>query len=208
MVQIDIACTVWPSYGKHCHRGSNPSSQHAKCRGNDAQKRSAFRLARAKHSKMICNHFSKQWQISWEACKLANPNPTAALTNPLNKKRLRIHKGLAKAESSLATQIRTEKFDMVDFLLRRRVPTVTSPACPCRWHRQTAKHIIMFCPLYDFGSWGSARAPANYTRLINTAHDLKNITSRLIKTALFAQFSVAAEQLYVKRRVPQGHGSS
>lgn len=153
MVQIDIACTVWPSYGKHCHRGSNPSSQHAKCRGNDAQKRSAFRLARAKHSKMICNHFSKQWQISWEACKLANPNPTAALTNPLNKKRLRIHKGLAKAESSLATQICTEKVGLANVLHRGRVPIVTSPACPCGWHRQTAKHVIMFA-LYRQSGFG------------------------------------------------------
>ena len=135
---------------------------------------------------MQTSHFNLwQWRISWEAYKSTKPNPTAALATPLNKKRLRIHEGLAKAESSLATQIRTEKIGLADFLHRRRVPTVASPACPCGWHRQTAKHIIMFCPMYNFGSRGSIGAPANYTKLINTAHDLKNITSRLIKAGLF-----------------------
>ena len=52
----------------------------------------------------------------------------------------------------------------------------------------------MFCHLYDAGGRGSAGAPANHTKLINTAHDVKNITSRLIKTGFFAPFSVAAEK--------------
>ena len=125
------------------------------------QTRSAFRLARIKHARIISNHFSKQWQSSWEAYKSTKSSPTAALTTPLSKKRLCMHEGLAKAESSLATQIRTEKIGLADFLHRRRVPTVTSPACQCGWHRQTAKHIIMFCPLYDFGSRGSIGATAN-----------------------------------------------
>ena len=34
----------------------------------------------------------------------------------------------AKPESALATQIRTEKIGLVDFLDRQRVPTSTSPA--------------------------------------------------------------------------------
>ena len=160
------------------------------------QSRSAFQLAKVKYSKTIFSLFLKQWQSSWEAYRSTKTNPTAALITPLNKRRLRIHEGLAKAESSLTTQIRTEKIGLADFLHRQRVPTAISPVCPCGWHRQTAKHIIMFCPLYDFGSRGPIGAPANYTQLVNTARDLKNITSRLIKTGIFAQFSVAAEQLY------------
>ena len=160
------------------------------------QSRSAFQLARAKRSKTISSHVLEQWQSSWEAYRLTKTTPIAALTTPLSKKRLRIHEGLAKAESSLATQIRTEKIGLADFTHRRRVPVATSPACPCGWHRQTAKHIIMFCPLYDFGSRGPIGAPANYTQLVNTARDLKNITSRLIKTGIFARFSVGQEQLY------------
>ena len=72
---------------------------------------------------------------------------------------------------------------------------MTSPACACGWHRQMAKHIIFLCPLYDFGGRGSVGALANYTKLINSAHDLKNITSRLNNWA-FRSVLVAAEQLY------------
>lgn len=42
---------------------------------------------------------------------------------------------LAKAESALAAQIRTEKIGLANFLHRHHEPTVTSPACPCGWHR-------------------------------------------------------------------------
>ena len=157
---------------------------------------SAFQPARAKRSKTLSSHFLKHWQSSWEAYRLTKTNPTASLTTALSKKRLCIHEGLAKAEGSLATHIRTEKIGLTDFLHRRRVPAITSPACPCGWHRQTAKRIIMFCPLYNFGTRGSIGAPATYTQLVNTARDVKNITSRLIKTGIFAQFSVAAEELY------------
>ena len=30
-----------------------------------------------------------------------------------------------------------------------RTPAVTSPACPCGWHRQTPEHVIMFSRLID-----------------------------------------------------------
>lgn len=59
-----------------------------------------------------------------------------------------------------------------------------------------AKHIIMFYLLYNFGIWGPIETPANYMQLVNKAWDLKNITSWLIKTRIFAQFLVVAEQLY------------
>ena len=38
--------------------------------------------------------------------------------------------------------------------------------------------------------------------------DLKNVTSRLIETGLFAQFSVAAEQMYSQYLATQGPRSS
>ena len=56
---------------------------------------------------------------------------TAAQLAPLSHKKLRIHAQLAKAESSLATQICTEKIGLADFLHRQRVPRVTPPECPC-----------------------------------------------------------------------------
>lgn len=58
---------------------------------------------------------------------------TVAQQANISKKRLKIHETLAKAESSLATQICIEKIGLTDFLHRQRVPDVTTPACPCGW---------------------------------------------------------------------------
>ena len=132
-------------------------------------------------------HFAKQWQSRWESYKSQKLNPSVSITTDLNSKRLHIHEGLAKAESSLATQIRTGKIGLADFLYRRRVPSVTSPACPCGWYRQTAKHVIMFCPpLYQ----GRGRVPS---QLSQTCWHSSN---PLRVSCLLAQYSVAAEQLY------------
>ena len=91
----------------------------------------------------------KIWKSTWATYQNRIPLPTEAQQASLDKKRLKIHSNLAKAESSLATQIRTEKIGLANFLFNRRVPNVNSPACICGWPRQTAKHAIMHCQLID-----------------------------------------------------------
>jgi hypothetical protein len=56
-----------------------------------------------------------------------------------------IHEGLTRAESSLATQLRTEKTGLKAFLYDYKVPGVTA-TCTCRHPRQTVKHVMLFCP--------------------------------------------------------------
>ena len=160
------------------------------------QQQSNKRLAKKAFSKKAQSIFTQQWRSMWEAYRATKSDPSASLTAGLSRKRLQIHEGLARAQSSLATQIRTEKIGFADFLHKQRVPTVTSPACPCGWHRQTAKHVIMFCPLQDLGGKGPPGSLANFNSLVNSAQGLKIVTSRLIKSGLLAQYSVAAEQLY------------
>ena len=52
---------------------------------------------------------------------------------------------LTAAEAAIYIQIRTEKIGLNGFLHDRNVPNI-SAECDCGWVRQTAKHIIMFCP--------------------------------------------------------------
>lgn len=153
-------------------------------------------MEKSTYSKTICAYFTKPWQNSWEFYKSRKLNPSISITTDLNSNGLRIHEGLAKAKSSLATQVRTEKIGLADFLYRRRVPTVTPPACSCGWYRQMARHIFMFCPLYDVRGREAIGPPANYHKLVSTAQTLNSVTSRLVKTGLLAQCSVAPEQLY------------
>ena len=93
------------------------------------------------------------------------------------RKRLKLHEDLAKAESALAVQIRSEKMGFAKFLHTRRVPGVTSPACDCGWHSQTANHIIRWCPLRNDRNRLLANAETeDYRVLITTPKGLKLTT--------------------------------
>jgi hypothetical protein len=59
---------------------------------------------------------------------------------------LKLHEGLRKAESSLAIQLRTGINGLDAFLFQARVPSVSSSLCSCGKGRQTAKHVLIFCP--------------------------------------------------------------
>ena len=103
----------------------------------------------------------------------------------LSKKRLKIYTLLEKAESAVTTQIRTGNISLADFLYQRRVPAVTSPACPCGWHRQTPEHVIMFCRLIDNREqMFRAAGTNNYQQLSETVKTLKILTAWLMKTGL------------------------
>lgn len=102
-------------------------------------------------------------------------------------------RGVVKTESTLATQVRTEKIGLAAFFHRQRIPMVASPAYPCGWQRQIAKHVSVCCPLYDMGDSGSAGAPTNFEKFNSTAQSFKNFASRFIKTGFLVQFSVAAK---------------
>ena len=100
-----------------------------------------------KHLQQIKVRHANAWTDSWKTYQNRVIEPSMAQTASLDKKSAEIHSLLKKAESVLATQIRTGKICLADFLRKRRVPGLTSPACPCDWHRQTLEHVIMFCRL-------------------------------------------------------------
>ena len=80
------------------------------------------RTAQRAHHTRLMEHHMKIWKSTWATYQNRIPLPTEAQQASLDKKRLKIHSNLAKAESSLATQIRTEKIRLANFLFNRRVP--------------------------------------------------------------------------------------
>jgi ribonuclease HI len=56
--------------------------------------------------------------------------------------------GLSKRESSVLVQLRMGKIELNDFLFTRKVPEVTSPACPCEERRQTVTHTYSSVACY------------------------------------------------------------
>jgi hypothetical protein len=99
----------------------------------------------------------------------------------LHKKDLRIRTGLTKAESALVTQIRTEKIGFADFLTARKVPGY-SPECTYGFHRQTAKHVILFCPdRIDRKTIAQAAGITHYHKWMTTPQIIRKIARWLIR---------------------------
>lgn len=144
-------------------------------------------------------HHVDVWTTSWKVYQSHTLKPSVAHAAPLGNKRLSTHALPKNTESALATQIRTGKkwTYIADFLHRRRVPGFTSPTCPCRWHRQTLKHVIMFCRLISGRDLMFREAGMNnYQLLIESPKPMKALTSWLMKSGSLGQISLAVQLLY------------
>jgi hypothetical protein len=115
-----------------------------------------------------------------------------------NRRILKIHKDLKKAESAVLTQIRTGRIDLAAFLNKVRVPDYPSPACRCGQAQETAAHIIAHCQLYAEAR-RNLRGPDMRTdvrSLVSTSEGARRLTKWIISLRILPQFNLAAELLY------------
>ena len=135
----------------------------------------------------------------WQAYKSSQPLHawSPATQGPLDGDRLDFHTGLRKAESSVATQIRSGKIGFNAFLHRARVPGVLNSRCHCGWARQDAKHIILFCPEYASQRRQLIQeTQTNDFRILMTEAKGIRATARwMIRTGCLDQFRLAKTQL-------------
>src|SRR5271155_1577615 len=103
------------------------------------------------------------------------------------KPALIISRGASKVTSSLITQIRAEKIGLNAFLHNRQVPGYTAP-CNCGWPRQTAKHILWFCPEHYDPSFTVRQARAGVAKISSTSQSV-SFCSQVWPTILTSQFS-------------------
>ena len=89
------------------------------------------------------NQWAKEWKddTKGSALRRAYPTPSHSIK--------RIHKQVKRAKSSLITQIRTEKIGPKAFLYNRWVPGVEEESCECGADKQTARHILHECRLFN-----------------------------------------------------------
>ena len=116
---------------------------------------------------------------------------------PYKAATLRLRADLPKPYSSLLTQIRTGKIGLAAFLHQRRVPGVDSPACPCGWRWETAKHIILNCPRFTQQRWQlRQQVPStDFQQLTSNPRAAAVVTKWFLSLDLLSQFSWASEQL-------------
>ena len=166
-----------------------PSTYSDKLRSAMASQQKHLQQTKAQHM--------NAWNEQWKGYQKQVIEPSIAQMAPLDKKQLKTHSLLKKAESALATQIRTGKIGLADFLHKRRVPGITSPACPCGWHRQTPEHVIMFCRLTNGRRAMFYEAGTNSCQALTKSPKLlKSLTIWLMKSGILTQFSLAVQLLY------------
>ena len=88
---------------------------------------------------------------------------------------IQLHQNFVKAESVLTTQIRIENVRLTNFLYNRRISEINSSTCLYDHQRQTMKHIIVSCSLYNRIDIENERRTIDYRFLINTAAELKKL---------------------------------
>jgi hypothetical protein len=70
----------------------------------------------------------------------------AVKSSVLGKSRLKLHKGLSKAESVILIQSRTGRTSCVYFLNIQGIPGYESPVCSyCYAGMETVEHILLHC---------------------------------------------------------------
>ena len=92
---------------------------------------------------------------------------------------------------------------ILDFIVRFplytcRVPGIETTSCECGWRKQDAKHILLFCPLFQESRQHLVRSSGtnDFRKMMKTPKGAKASTQWLIQTGLLGQFSLAQEQLY------------
>jgi hypothetical protein len=136
---------------------------------------------------------AKWTKYQQQTCMVVDDNRLSVAVRATWTPKLRTKENLTRAESTVATLLRTEHIGLNDYLCRRRVPGCLKPDCNCGWPRQTLKHIVLFCPAHLTGraEMLSEAKTTDYTKLLSTEAGLRAVTKWFLQRDIFTQFSLA-----------------
>jgi hypothetical protein len=166
---------------------------YEKLRKKLSRKNKAKNTRRLKVYKKI---FNVKWKQIWAAYQTKHSrNFCLTLTDDITVKRLKLHEKLTKFESSLATQIRTNRIELIDYLFSRKVSKVISSTCFCDWIRQNVKHIVLQCLDHSQKRNNMLREndTTNFRRFMIIVKNVKTMINWFMKTSLLKQFSLTTK---------------
>ncbi|KHJ30542.1 hypothetical protein EV44_g4290 [Erysiphe necator] len=114
-----------------------------------------------------------------------------------------LHRNLSRAQSSIATQVRSEHNGLNSYLYRRKVPGVEAPSCQCGYRSQNVKHMIMACPRWAKGRGEILRKAENrsFKAMMNNPKDVARITQWILNEGKLEQFRlIGAIETVLKQR--------
>jgi hypothetical protein len=188
-------------------RLDRPQSRNERLRSR--MQRSTLKAKRAACMKKD-QEWASRWQSYQEKARTDRHALTAAQASHWESKQHHFHKGLLKAESTVATLLRTEHIGMNDYLCQRGVPGYESPLCICGWSRQRVKHILLFCPRFarDRDKMIQEAGTSDCATLLSTPRGLRAVVKWFLRQDILTQFSLTKEmETRRKRKVGRRAGN-
>ncbi len=93
----------------------------------------------------IATYHKNKWKKRWDDYRNKHIIQTSVQHIPLDSSTRQLHKSMPKAESTLATHIRTERIGLKAYLHLNKVPGHDNSACECGHISQTVKHVLIHC---------------------------------------------------------------
>jgi hypothetical protein len=173
------------------HPGVEPNEKRQRKARDVAVKKRAFKQWQQRWNNSS-HHITTAMPRRWNASTLLNANETQD-REAFGCVPAILHRGLTRAQSSIATQLRTEHIGLRTYLHRRYVPGVESPACPCGFQSQNVKHMLTRCDQWSYnrGLWLQRAADSQFTRLLHESDNVSRITRWIINEGVLRQFRLA-----------------
>ena len=141
--------------------------------------------------------------VIWNAANFYTEKKTRKKKMDFRGTPVSIHRNLKRAQSSVATLIRSEHIGLRSYLYRRKVPGVDNPKCPCGYPSQNVKHMIMACPQWVKGRaevWRKAK-DRSFEAMMNSSEDIGRITKWILEQGWLQQFQLSgAEEALTNER--------
>jgi hypothetical protein len=132
----------------------------------------------------------EQWAKRWEHYKTGSTRRTPAMEEVNGRPILNVRSKLTRRETTIATLVRSECIGFKAFLHRMKVPGFDNPNCDCGGGSQTAKHMIMYCPLLRREQLFVEAGSQDYKVLTSTVRGLRAVAKWTIRSGLLAQFKL------------------
>jgi hypothetical protein len=134
------------------------------------------------------------WQRRWEDAVRSLPNGHRATVwlTPWAQDPRKLYAGLSKAETTALFLLRTEIIGLNAWLAAIQVPGIP-PTCPCGWHAQTVRHIVLHCPRHDRTSLLTQCGTERLEEMLMSPASAKHAARWLVHSGILQQFRTAAE---------------
>jgi hypothetical protein len=126
----------------------------------------------------------------WEDYKTRSTRRTPATEEINGRPILNFRSKLTRWETTIATLVRSECIGFRAFLHRMKVPGFNNPNCHCGEDSQTAKHMVLYCPLVRHEQLFEEAGSQDYKELTSVVRGLRAVARWTIRSGLLAQFKL------------------